>query len=178
MSPRKWRALRQTLVDNEKIAVRDGLIHQERCQRELERAAEIIRKRAESGSKGGRITATRQKKAKENSTTDLANATAVLHPPSPSPSPTTSKKEVYAFAGRVIRLKECDFTRWSEAFQAIPDLRALLQSRDDWLATEVSEKDQRHWFTSTSNYLANQNTRFLAEQAASQADEYDPDFIN
>ncbi len=106
------------------------------------------------------------------------NQTHSQNPPSPSPSNTTRKKEDYAFDGRVIRLTWRDYTKWSEAYQAIPDLRALLQSRDDWLATEASESDRRHWFISTSNYLANQSTNFRAKQEASQADEYDPDFIN
>ena len=77
----------------------------------------------------------------------------------------------------VIRLNWRDFTKWSEAYQAIPDLRALLQSRDDWLAS-IPEDERRNWFISTSNYLAKQNTRALAERAAGVDDEYDPDFIN
>ncbi len=178
VSTRKWRTLRQALIDKGKITVSDGLIHHERCRKELEKRAKIARKQAESGSKGGRTTAERRAKLLEHNDQDQASAVASLKPAraTPSPSPTTSKS--YAFDGRVIRLKERDFTRWSEAYQAIPDLRALLQSRDDWLATEASENDQRRWFISTSNYLAKQNTRFLAERAASQADEYDPDFIN
>ncbi len=77
----------------------------------------------------------------------------------------------------MIRLTWRDYTKWSEAYRAIPDIRALLQSRDDWLAGRP-EGEQRHWFVRTSNYLAKQNTRALAEQTASQGDEYDPDFIN
>ncbi len=77
----------------------------------------------------------------------------------------------------MIRLNWRDYSRWGDAYRAIPDIRALLQSRDDWLATRP-EGEQRNWFVSTSNYLAKQNTRALAERAASQDDEYDPDFIN
>jgi len=182
VSTRKWSKLRQMLIDKDKITIVDGLIHVNRCRKELEKYAKMVRKRAESGSKGGRTTAERYKSPNENNTVSQASATATLKParatpsPSPSPSPKTSKS--YAFAGRVIRLNDGDFKRWSEAYRAIPDLRALLQSRDDWLATEASEDDQRRWFISTSNYLAKQNTRALAERAASQDDEYDPDFIN
>ena len=181
ISPRMWRKLRQILIDNRKITVSDGLIHVERCRKELEKYAKMVRKQAESGSKGGRVTAERYREINKNKPPLQASATASLKParalPSPSPSPKISKSDDYAFDGTVIRLKERDFTKWAEAFQAIPDLRASLQNRDDWLANQP-EDDQRHWFISTSNWLANQNTRALAEQKASQDDEYDPDFIN
>ena len=183
VSTRKWQTLRQALIEKEKITISDGLIHQERCRKELEKGANIARKRAESGAKGRRKLAEQSAKALTDNDTGQASGQANTHAratpsPSPSPSPTTSKKNGdYAFDGVVIRLNWRDFTRWAEAYQAIPDLRALLQSRDDWLAS-IPEDERRNWFISTSNYLAKQNTRALAERAASQDDEYDPDFIN
>ena len=77
----------------------------------------------------------------------------------------------------MIRLNWRDYSRWADAYRAIPDIRALLQNRDDWLATRP-ESEQRSWFMSTSNWLAKQNAGALAEQVAGQNAEYDPDFIN
>lgn len=57
VSRRKWRTLRQRLLDIGKITVRDGLIHQNRCEYELEKGAKRARKCAESGAKGGRKSA-------------------------------------------------------------------------------------------------------------------------
>lgn len=58
----------------------------------------------------------------------------------------------YAFEGRVIKLKEADFRRWESAYNLV-DIRAALQSRDDWIDGQPSEHRKR-WFQSTSNYLA------------------------
>ena len=178
VSTRRWRTLRQALVDKEKITISDGLIHQERCRKELEKGANIARKRAESGAKGGRKSAEQSAKALADNDTGQASGGPATHArATPSPSPTTSKKEDYAFDGTVIRLNWRDYSRWADAYRAIPDIRALLQSRDDWLATRP-EGEQRNWFVSTSNYLAKQNAGALAEQIGGQDDEYDPDFIN
>ena len=84
------------------------------------------------------------------------------NPPSPSPSNTTSKNN-YAFAGKVIRLNEKDLTTWRNSYSAILDIRASLQSRDDWLATQP-ENDQRKWFVSTSVVLKKEHERALAER--------------
>ena len=166
VSTRKWRLLRQALINKQKITISDGVIHQERCRKELEKAMEVSRKRAESGSKGGQTTATRYTKPNKNKTPEPANATAGLNlaraTPSPSPSPSTSKKD-YAFAGKVIKLSEKDLTTWRNSYSAIPDIRASLQSRDDWLATQP-EGDQRKWFISTSVVLKREHERALADR--------------
>jgi DNA-binding transcriptional MocR family regulator len=59
----------------------------------------------------------------------------------------------YEFDGAVIKLTTADFTKWQKSFSAI-DLRAALQSRDDWLATEADNKAKTKWWISTSNHLA------------------------
>ena len=190
VSTRKWRTLRQSLIDKGKITINDGIIHQERCEKELEKAAKRARKQAESGAKGGRKRAENIWKSAELHTKPLENndpaqasAQASLKPAratttaTATATATKSKNDDYAFDGKVIRLNERDFSKWDEAFQAIPDLRASLQNRDDWLANQP-ESDRRSWYISTSNWLAKQNTRALAERTASLDDEYDPDFIN
>lgn len=58
----------------------------------------------------------------------------------------------YAFQGQIIKLNQRDFDRWSSSFPGL-DLRAVLQSRDDWLSTQSADI-QKRWFNSTSNCLA------------------------
>ncbi|WP_299327613.1 hypothetical protein [Parasphingopyxis sp.] len=59
----------------------------------------------------------------------------------------------YAFFGRVIKLTPIDFGKWEKAYDRL-DLRAALQSRDDWLASEADPSLRKKWFVSTSNWLA------------------------
>lgn len=81
----------------------------------------------------------------------------------------TEKKKVtppkggqpYVFEGQIIRLQRREFEAWKKAYPDI-DLRACLQSRDDWLATEADEKTRKRWFMSTSNHLANLQSKASA----------------
>ncbi len=92
------------------------------------------------------------------------------HPPN---GVTNVTKNDYAFSGAVVRLTWQNFSAWQEAYKAIPDLRAALQQRDDWLA-KLPESDRRRkdWFVPTSNWLANQNKRARVEP------DYDADVIH
>lgn len=65
---------------------------------------------------------------------------------------------IYAFEGKVIRLKPSDLAKWASAYFLL-DLPAVLQSRDDWLATEADDATRKKWFVSTSNHLANLQRR-------------------
>jgi len=62
------------------------------------------------------------------------------------------KSKAYAFDGSVIKLNSRDFARWEKAYRGM-DLRAALQSRDDWLSRQ-DQATQKKWFNSTSNWLA------------------------
>lgn len=62
------------------------------------------------------------------------------------------RKNNYAFSGRVIRLLPSDFDQWAASYGDL-DLRALLQSRDDWLV-DRPEPERKKWFNSTSNWLS------------------------
>ncbi len=90
------------------------------------------------------------------------------------------KDSDYAFSGAIVRLTWRDFATWLEAYKAIPDLRAALQKRDDWLATlPASDRRRKDWFLPTSNWLEKETKRHLAEQAQAQgSDAYDPDVIH
>ncbi len=88
------------------------------------------------------------------------------------------KDSDYAFSGAIVRLTWRDFANWQGAYKAVPDLRAALQKRDDWLATlPASDRRRKDWFLPTSNWLAKENKQHLAEQAQG-SDAYDPDVIH
>ena len=69
----------------------------------------------------------------------------------------------YAFDGNTIKLKQADYDRWIKAFKNIPNLDAVLQSRDDWLTYDAEIKTQQRWFLSTSAYLASQDKKAALE---------------
>jgi|TARA_R100001163_G_C5000870_1_gene150042 hypothetical protein len=66
----------------------------------------------------------------------------------------------YAFEGVVIRLKQKDYDKWLKNFKNIPNLDAVLMSRDVWLSEEADDKQRKKWFMSTVNYLVNVDARF------------------
>lgn len=157
VSLRKWARLRQRLINLEKLVEANGLLSNARADTEIASAKLSSRKLSESGAKGGRNRAENEAKTKENK--DLAEA-SLKH--TRIENREEKKEQVtppdggqrYAFQGRIIRLTAVDFERWEAAY---PDLglQVLLQSRDDWLATEADEQTRKRWFVATSNYLAN-----------------------
>ena len=62
-------------------------------------------------------------------------------------------KGAYAFCGKIIRVSKDDFSQWQSSYPDL-DLRASLQSRDDWLDKQDAQTKKK-WFNSTSNWLAN-----------------------
>jgi hypothetical protein len=69
----------------------------------------------------------------------------------------------------VIKLGHRDFGAWRKAYPDV-DLMARLQSRDDWLSLEASDRDRERWFMSTSNYLANQQQEIEAQRREAKRD--------
>lgn len=66
-SRRKWRSLRDSLIESGKIYYnKEGKITNKKCEEEFEKAAKMSRKRAENGAKGGRKSGERRKKANKN----------------------------------------------------------------------------------------------------------------
>jgi hypothetical protein len=63
----------------------------------------------------------------------------------------------FAFCGDVVRLSFADFRKWQTSFPDL-DLRAQLQTRDDWLTTQPEDAKKR-WFLSTSSWLASQQAK-------------------
>ncbi len=96
VSTRRWRKLRHSLIGKGKITVMDGLIHQQRCEFELNRMAERSQKQAENVAKRWRKSAESEPKVnRENDeagrnplenkdcedTTEYTNAIPTHQPP-------------------------------------------------------------------------------------------------
>lgn len=71
-SIRKWRSLRQALIDQGKLVLANGLLSNSRAEKEIENDAKTRRKLAENGSKGGHKRAENAKNDNENRETELA----------------------------------------------------------------------------------------------------------
>ena len=69
----------------------------------------------------------------------------------------------YAFEGKVIRLTKKDYDSWQKTFKNIPNLDAVLMSRDVWLSQEADDKARSRWFMSTVNYLVSVDAKFAKD---------------
>lgn len=69
----------------------------------------------------------------------------------------------YAFEGKVIRLTKKDHDSWQKTFKNIPNLDAVLMSRDVWLSQEADDKARSRWFMSTVNYLVSVDAKFAKD---------------
>jgi hypothetical protein len=75
-------------------------------------------------------------------------------PPAASPSAAASANgSRYAFEGKIIRLTAEHLRQWEDAYSAIPDLRAQLQSDDDYYDRTLTGKDRQRWFFRESQRL-------------------------
>ena len=72
-SVRKWKTLRESLINKGKIHSEDGQIHNFRARKELENSAKTKDKRKITGSLGGRKTSENRKKDNENNNSAVAN---------------------------------------------------------------------------------------------------------
>ena len=174
------------------LASRTGICerHVRTCLRNLERFEYIKTERRPGQSSMYRIPRHRTAGVPRNPTAGVEPnpGTGVPEPRNPTAGdpgtglpPNGNKNDTkndYAFSGAVIRLTWRDFGTWQEAYKAIPDLRAALQQRDDWLAAfPESDRRRKDWFVPTSNWLAKQNRQQATERTRGQA-AYDPDVIH
>lgn len=77
----------------------------------------------------------------------------VTAPETETEAETDTENNNYVFDGRIVKLEGPVFCSWEKNFPDL-DLRAALQSRDDWLASEAGKAGRKNWFMSTSNWLA------------------------
>ena len=108
------------------------------------------------------------------------NETVSETPPETEAETDTEKKEEVnrekvaaplAFEGRVIHLNHADLARWEKNYPSI-DVRALLQSRDDWMWSSADEKLRKNWFIPTSNYLSRMQAKASGAQKMDDDDHY------
>lgn len=163
VSTRKWRSLRQRLIDLGKLAQIDGCLTNSRAELEIVSLETQARKLAESGAKGGRTRA--ENAATSNENNDLGQAT--LKHLREDKIREEKKEEVgadapsggFAFRGRTIRLTRKDFDKWRMTYHSIPDLKAELASIDAWLQS-VPEQQGR-WFHSVQKMLNKKHQEIL-----------------
>lgn len=170
VSTRKWRSLRDRLVELGKLRLVDGHLTNTRAEFEIISAETQARKLSESGAKGGRTRAENEAKAKENNDLGEASLKHIREEKIREEKKviTAASAVDYAFEGKVVRLTPDDFRKWAESYPDI-DLRARLQSRDDWLANEATDKDRERWFMSTSNWLAKIQQQAAMERREEEA---------
>ena len=75
----------------------------------------------------------------------------------------------YAFEGKVIRLTKKDYDSWQKTFKNIPNLDAVLMSRDVWLSQEADDKARSSWFMSTVNYLVSVDAKFAKDNKTDES---------
>ena len=75
----------------------------------------------------------------------------------------------YAFEGKVIRLTKKDYDSWQKTFKNIPNLDAVLMSRDVWLSQEADDKARSRWFMSTVNYLVSVDAKFAKDNKTDES---------
>lgn len=192
VSTRKFKVIKRTLTEgpDAKFTISEGLFAQKRADKSYENALKIKLKAEKNGRKGGEKTAEKNAKSLKSNETPSSNATSFAGSKESSnagsslplshiedisstvsntelntdrKSTTRKGSDAYAFAGRVIKLKSADYSRWAKSFHAIPDLQAELTARDDYLST-LPEADRNKWFLSTSSYLRNQHQKHVGGQ--------------
>jgi uncharacterized protein YdaU (DUF1376 family) len=158
ISLQKFRKLKSALLDQGKIEVRAGHLHQERCEKDLkkiqersEKAAKKARKRWENSVRNS------GRKSNEINETSDAAADAAAYANSLSRE---LEKEEYIYSGQIVRLKAEDYQRWKSAYPSISDFDAALQAIDDRLAADPP----KNWFTAASAMLNFQHQRTSAKK--------------
>ena len=163
MGTRRYRTVRGALIDGDFISVRDGHIWIEKSANQWKKDAKFSssqRVKAEKKHRLFRANALEQ----HNSGSAGAGAGACA-----TPSPSLKNEEegadaprLYAFEGRVIRLKSADLERWRAAYHNISNIEGELTNYDDYLVSEgLSNGDK--WFQRTSAWLAKKDAEFAAK---------------
>jgi MarR family protein len=73
-------------------------------------------------------------------------------------------KPAYAFEGQVIHVRPAELERWKRAFPDIPDVEAVLEHCDGYMADHPS-KDGK-WFHRALGWLKNENAKYAEKRRA------------
>lgn len=167
-STRKWKQLRERLLEAGKLYVDEGKIGNARADKQVENSRKNARKLAESGAKGALKTNEKKARFRENNAleekrpTEKSRHTRSYMLEDKVKDSENNIKIVpadaggrYAFEGKVVKLTPDDFDRWCKAYAGGDSeaLRIALQQRDDWLSEEAPAAQRKKWFVSTSNWI-------------------------
>lgn len=186
-SVRKWKTIRQKLIDKGKIFERDGQLDNFRAEKNRENDAKEARKLAENGAKGGEKTA--EKRAELNKITELA----VKGPPKTkrhtrSQKPEARKKEDTGFK----KIKSVYPDRggkpmgWKEAEDRIVKIISLGEHTLDELvgaakgyrrAMEGKKGDEREGVQKASTFFGPVKQTYLEYIGAQSGRDADPNII-
>lgn len=177
VSIRKWKAIRQSLIQHGKIRAEGESLVNDRAISEVENAAKTSRKLAENGAKGGRKkhqNAKNDNDYNENGENRLEKKPSIPDTRSQIPEevedkPLPQDAEDFAFIGRTIRLRQSDFDTWRKSFHAIPDMAAELVSLDAWFDGPGRER-RKDWFQIVAGSLAKKHQSYLREDREVEAD--------
>ncbi len=81
----------------------------------------------------------------------------------------TAQAPLYAFVGKVIRLKSKDFEAWRTAYHDIPDLTADLVTLDAYYDAELTGDNRRKWFIRCAAALDKRHQQYVAERKRIEA---------
>lgn len=179
-----WKDMSRRSAKGEEIAVQRGQVHvslgslssswgwsKKRVRTFLDRLTKVSKVGTVKSQSGTHLTILNYCKYQDNGHSLAADQGTAGAQPGHTQEEGKERKEDnhggdYAFEGRVIRLSKADFKRWEQAYHLI-DIKAALQSRDDWIHSQPDAQRKR-WFQSTSNYLAK-----LQQEAISTSREVD-----
>ena len=167
MGARRYRTVKQTLIDGDFIGVRDGHIWIEKSANQWKKDASFSSSQRVKAEKKNRLF---RANALENHNSGSAGADAGA---GAIPSPSLKKEREgadaprqYEFKGKVIRLESDDLERWRSAYRNIPNIEGDLTSYDDYLVNEgLSNGDK--WFHRTSAWLRKKDAEYAGEPRTS-----------
>lgn len=170
VSIRKWKSIRQSLINHGKIKVDDdGNLVNDRAIFEVENALKTSRKHAENGAKGGQKKAENAKNVNENNGSDgkwLGEKPSISEirdqnlEENEEDKSSSEERGDLVFCGRTVRLRKSDFDAWRLAFHAIPDLNAELVALDSWFEGPGRGK-RGSWFHTTAGALSRKHQESL-----------------
>lgn len=193
-SIRKWRQLREILLEKGKIRIdADGLIHNRRAKKEIENTSKTHRKLIEAGAKGGRKRVENEKKDNENSEEEQASLEPALSDPQAileARSQSSEDKEssggrppanglfdvglsILKSAGESEKNARSLIGKWRKAKGEADVMAGLLECRDQRIANPVEWLEKRFVrprYVSSSGYEYRGNVDDVIREAERRSD--------
>jgi len=168
LSPREWKASWPTIREFF-FSDHDGFRHA-RIDREIARQKEKVGKRRDAANARWE----KQKQSKSNANASglhMQNGINAYENQNQNQNQNQKEEEegenpptphgALAFSGRIIRVNRRDFNDWVSTYHAIIDLRAELQSLDDWMRDEDDPTIAKRWRQIVSKQLAKKHQAAL-----------------